>query len=584
MFDFLLHLIIFICIILIITIDLQRGHVEFYADNGVRMNMAVSMAEWDKIKNQQTIDCDTTQLVKCKLSSMNFDCFNCKQTLSSCVNFEQDEVLYDNHNTPIGTIPKNSDGEGYCIRINGKNERKCTLKNGGEWLLIKDQETSRYAYICYCTTPSIFTNRTVLGDCDDFKGCVNGNISNADFDDIKDITCNCDAGYVPTKLGAYPTCKRSNLFEYPDSTFTSLGREYISDTYSGRNLSLPNPCIVDAITNKVVLGVSRVVLTKGIAHCESLNDRYTTITFDDDYLINNGGRYSNGIVSIVKSDAKSLGDVFETSTRRGKGSEEFYPHFIGKRFSIADLTIELPYLDSSSMNMGGGGRQFHQFAYITNKATAKIYIYNSESPKNSSMPVGLFNHYMPVFTSGFEASEKYYQGTIPFPHAAPARCNILQYINLAKGISNKYPAWSVNGIVYIGKNDAWTHPTLVPRYVGSTFCNNGNKVQVNEYSKVFTGIYMNYTIGSILYTKVLSPGYVLVNQYRKQVDNEWRQNKNITDGLWINREPVWARNDLNAGEISDGFDCNNTTSMPSALDGRYTCTPSTFKWSDQFKS
>lgn len=74
-------------------------------------------------------------------------------------------------------------------------------------------------------------------------------------------------------------------------------------TDSGDSAYVPNPCAFDAFRGVAMKNECRLTLSpSGIGYCEPLSETVSTVVFDDDYLPNNGGRYSNACYKFTDSE------------------------------------------------------------------------------------------------------------------------------------------------------------------------------------------------------------------------------------------------------------------------------------------
>lgn len=512
-----------VLLVLVIVINgfVKKRPVSLYTDNGKRVNFKLSLSEWEDIVNRERVECSSDNLVECNVSKADFDCFSCKAALSSCQHFSDDEELYGADGKVVGVIPKNRNEEtGYCLRMAGKGKRECTTKNGGKWLLSKNDE-GKYAYICYCSTPKIFSNSSLYGNCTNSSICLHGKIREG-WNSLEKIECDCDSGYISMGTGINAKCLKKNSFQKQYLGEEHLKLEYIDKEFRGRNLALVNPCIIDALTGELTFG-GKVVLTDGIAYCEAVKPGVITLQFDDDYLIGNGGKFANGIVSITDDPGQieTNGEIAETHTKREDGS--FYGSFIGFRIKRPHETVKLkyPFLDSHSANMGGLGTLYNYMSIIKNKNQSYMYFYHALTPEAVVFTPGTVASYIPVFSHAFEATIKQWHGNVPVYSIPIQEENTLYASFIWKGpFGERYPIFSRSRGEYRHLKLKET-PSLTSNFIAPLFFKKNEETKVNPYSSLFSGIFLTRTIPSDTYTVGVSPGKVLATKYRFQVDSDW---------------------------------------------------------------
>lgn len=566
-----------------------------FKDNGNRIkikpktNPAAAAAAAAGTTAAETIECNLKTLVRCKLIS-DFDCFECKETLSSCVHFEQDETIYDhdNNTTVIGTIKANANAsEGYCLRLEGKNKRTCTFKNGGRWILV--ERDNKYTYVCACLNPDTFSRTTLHGDCTHFNKCRNGKISNNKWEIINEIQCDCNDNYIKDNKSQ---CLKKNLFQHTTSPlpFKKLDRKYIDDRYSGRDLNLPNPCTFNPAT-KTEYGpdIADIKILNDIAFCVAISPRYVTILFEDDYLRNNGGKYANGVVPISSADPEN-GIIYETHTRHRKSKKLYDNIFTGRRYNFKHIDLYLPFLDLNSQNLGGPGQRYIHAAFMTPDQRENSLVNVWEAPVPVPVPpqppkFGNIITYVPTYASRFDASYRAFYGIIPSVSVPLLSCSNYHIISLSKGF-RKYP-YLDNPIVESEFNPIDQKPPRTDEYTMPMLCkDNKNQTIVQVYSNIFTGLITSYTYGEKFFTKPLSPGRDFVNKYRLNLDPDWVQFKSSNIGMYVN-EPFALASDrfehTQFGETAYSIDCGENYSMPNKNIARYKCNDlNDYGWIEQF--
>lgn len=474
-------------------------------------------------------ECSTTTLVKCKLNDSLFGCSNCSEILSECVHFDVD--IFDIDNNKI-TIHKNEEGEGYCLPVNdNRNDRKCTQKNGGRWILSRSEDRNGYAFVCLCSNENFFTKNTLMSDCDRFIGCQNG-VLKPNWTTFDSMTCACDEDYELKEgtINYPPQCTRKNIFKHNKNTllFRPLPLQFISPEYLelvGSNVSLPNPCHFDVVTRTYDSSIGRVVMNQelNIAYCEATDPRYIEIQTTDDYLLNNQGKFSNGIAMISgKSERQFIHDTIYEVLRRHKSLEDV--PLEGIRILYSDFIYRLPYFEPSSGNMGNKSGKIYNYIPMRDDRyndVAKVFIFRAVKPKQINMKISNTLTWVPAFmsTGVISNDERSYNGVLPFKHISLLPHNRLHitYPNIPGKCARSF--LKTKSL----RNDL-TRPDVLSEEFARDYAfplfTIGNEIQ--PYSLLFTGLFVTYKRDNEFFTKPLSPGdLVLCTQYRKQYDQEW---------------------------------------------------------------
>lgn len=574
---------VILCLLIIFLSVIKQNSLKLFTPNGHFMKLNISLDEWNNIKNRPRVDCNDKQLVECKVKNTSFDCFHCNEILATCVYFETDQDLFDDNGKKIGMIPKSKDVDtGYCMKLNDISSRKCDSKTGGQWILAKSG--TQFSYVCHCSVPSVFGNSYQYGPCEEFNGCLNGKIKDG-WSSIENIECDCNDGYTFEKNGIYPSCKYTTV-PLRDSTL-NMPIDLIDPNHRAKNENLINPCIVDARTGEINANNGRLVTVEKnnekVAYCVATNDRFVTIRYNDDYLLNNQGKYANGIFSFTDRPVNS-DVIYETHSK--DENDELYPVFNGKRILTTEFALKdkFPYLLQNSLNMGGFGTRYVGFA-TTNYYKSHVYIYNAHRPTEPLMPVGIHSAFHPVFTHHLFAENKNYNGNVAFTRVPLSPCGFNRIINLWKGpLNNRFPEFRIGGFIEAHGWEEKSDTRLTSLYVAPSFCvDKFNKVLINPYTATFTGIFLNSIKDNVLTTVRINPGVVDTAKYRTTFDPEWTAYR-IKDGAYYyentNRPQMLIGNEL-AGLTNSGFDCEITNSTYPEWT-RYDCTEDTFKWRDDY--
>lgn len=547
----------------------KTENLRLFPDNGNRIKLNVDTTLFDKIQKRKKVPCNVRSLTKCKVNEQ-FECFNCHELLAACIHFEKDERVHDVNNKETGAIvvANKNKQEGYCLRLTDRGRRTCTIQNGGRWILV--EHDGKYSYICACTSPQLFSNYTMYGDCTRFHGCRNGKISNKSWKLLSQIECDCNNNYFFISVNGAPQCERKNAFNRDETTFHKLDKKYINPEYPGINLKLPNPCTFDTQTGRdYALGVATIQLYKGVAFCVAQSPLYTTVMFEDDYLIGNGGKYANAVVKI-STQPNVEGAVLETHTLL-KDSKKFYDTpFIGRRFKYSTFLFKLPYLERTSFNVSGSGPNFTYAEYmkLSEYDNALVCVWNAPVPNPKPFIFGNVISYVPTYVSVVSAHYKDFVGTVPSVGVPRLDCNSFHITTLLKTLFYKYPHFQQSA--NYEKNPVYDAPEKTHLYVMPILCKRDGKTDVQIYSKIFTGLLLTFHYRNQIYTKPINPGKLLVRLYRLTLDSEWTDFKKHFRSVNV-YEPfsiVPSTYTFMAGETNHSID-NEETALPPKEQAHY---------------
>lgn len=521
--------------------------IKLYQDNGNRVV--------DYINTDNTLPC--LEFQKCKVDE------GCKNCSGKCIHFSNDVLLEDGHLLE-GSLDPN---EGYCMLnlIDDRSSKKCSGRNGGKWVLTtNDKKSGEFYFKCFCSIPHLYMNGED-GDCTLFRGCQGGSLD-TDSDVMK---CNCPDNMVEIKTSnGVPTCVARNYFHTKEKDDVDLDPKFLNPKFSKFNL--PNPCIYDFLNKKFIIGAGEIIIEDGVAFCRVLKANYTTVRFQDDYLLNNGGKYANGIVRI-SSQPPTPGYVYETRTKNENGDIE---EKVGKRFQAMFLDFKLPYLDSNSGNRGGTGPMYNFAAQLTKFENSYVYVYEARRPTQRSIldSESTIVTFRPTYiATGLNVANRTYMGTVPFMSGLTecGKCYILG--TLHKFLNNKYKEFNEKNAVRNTGQTNQESDELTSTYTMPNFCLKGSKRMENVYTKTFTGIYYDDTV----VISPISPGSYLVNLYRSMIEG-WTPFK-VSSYLYLTNVDQFATNAIGAGLTADGIDCEEVANPPRRY-ARYTCTGDTFSW------
>lgn len=494
--------------------------VRLYEFNGITIDERKLAMQVPSVAG--TDECSTLTMVTCNVADQVFGCSNCKELLSQCVHFDSD----------LDGIPANRPGEGYCLPLsNDRNKRKCSEKNGGKWVLVENEGNS-YSFVCVCNKESFFTKDGPFSDCVQFAGCRNGKIEPGwkTFDEIR---CKCDENFemVVGTQDFPPQCRRKNIFRREkDLIFEPIDKSFVSPRYLelvASDVRLPNPCHFDVATRKFDSSIGKLVLdpVTNIAYCEALNKDYIEITTTDDYLLNNQGKYSNGVCRIVQEGRKSIAYednvVYEVHRKHKSLPDE---PLEGRRLLYSDFLFQLPYFNPVSRNMGNFSGKLYDYLPIADHRyndTPKVTVFRARKPVPIKFRLSNFLSWMPAFnTTSYESAHRIFNGVV-----AVKNMSLLP----DKEFHVLYPVPPGKCVKYLLKTEGLIDNLYRPdlynsqftRYYAMPLFSQNN--QINPYNSLFTGLIMTYKHNDKFYSKPLSPGnLVICNKYRRHYDSDWR--------------------------------------------------------------
>lgn len=175
--------------------------------------------------------------------------------------------------------------------------------------------------ICKCKYDHLITKHTLFDECNYDVACNGyGYLKSITNNPMLNGECICTAKNTyktfDTKYG--PKCQKERFFElkYNNVNYEhelKVTSHYIDLEYKKffsypETRSLPNPCNYDAVTNEPIselFSQIKNVLVNGkfIAMCHPLDNRYTTVLFESDYLFNNNGKFANAIKKVSNKNS-----------------------------------------------------------------------------------------------------------------------------------------------------------------------------------------------------------------------------------------------------------------------------------------
>ena len=491
------------------------------------------------------------KLIPCQLDDENNVCDGCKQVYATCVHIDND-VYSDDGQTVL--IPANKEAnEGYCLPHKLAAE-SCSRRHGGKWILTTSNDNRDeilYTFECLCSTPNFFVNNPEDGNnCTLFVGCSGGKMKNPDtWRTYDDIECECGPQdkAVP---GQPPYCAPLNIYlrQYTndDEPFSVIPANYLDPAYrvlltvddkTVDSYTLPDPCTFDVVTRTYIRGIGKIQYDKttNTCFCVSTNSNYMTTILNDDYLLNNGGKYANAMmkIRINSEDGEETSNVYEIQR---KGAEQ--STLVGVRVRYTNYPIKLPYLESESFNMGNKyGFNYQLFPTIPKErqSFAYVYCYEAMTPNSSNIIVPQGHHitYVPTFMSdGIDSRYRVYNGCIAHvdvPAYEPKNKQGYMMIYPIPPATEYKSIYGTTGIM-----GSLTSPDVNSGKFVSTYAMPmvGKNDNFEIYSRLFTGTVFVYTINGKVYMRPVSCGIeTLTQKYRLNVDPKWRSSEEQVKGL-----------------------------------------------------
>lgn len=254
---------------------------------------------------------------------------------------------------------------------------------------------------CVCRYPKLF-RYNASGQCNSIAPGVCENAS-LDMNTLSRPQCrNCPENTKSTLIGGVPVCAPDSFKNSSNNIQPSPGYVPITDPMIMRDfrekLSLENkkwiknPCSFDAITGQYVSSGKHSVSALGEYYCITDTSRAVPVRSENDYMTGNGGKYSNGIVSLSDADADAV--VIEW--------HENYNYIMGYRYRVSKLYTHIV----DKFNLFG-----HEY----------VNIFHSPTPSNTNAISYPF-----VYSNNFSE-------VASFENPKPARDNLLLHYVLVGG-------------------------------------------------------------------------------------------------------------------------------------------------------
>lgn len=334
-------LVFFIFVILAITIGFYIHHRVESSEDSTRN---VDVSESIQIAGSQTIEAVGTdrEFTGCLLAT------GCKDPQRTCFHVIRPVRLDEG-----GVLEANKSAEeGYCLQFEKPatgDMIQCDRRFGE--LVTTVSGSGRLRAECRCFWPTLFDRKDASSDCGSLVHACGGtgrlthvhtsrdiaDVPPDEMIDISEFKCQESFGndcvrpgkdphtglpeYVPTPVYS----RTGGLCLYEDSATGGEGPavtgrhttaptlavkgDFVSTAFASsfsnaERAYVPNPCMIDAVRGGPLRKTDcRLMLTpSNIGYCEPLSETVSTVVFDDDYLPNNGGRYSNACYEFADSE------------------------------------------------------------------------------------------------------------------------------------------------------------------------------------------------------------------------------------------------------------------------------------------
>lgn len=272
----------------------------------------------------------------------------CKDLNRTCVHVSQPIRLDDGSRLETNA----SSDEGYCLSHEAPVQPiRCDPRTGEP--VTNVTSSGRLRTTCRCFWPSLFDRKDSLSDCSVVRACGGTGklvhsatrspleeVSPDKSIDIHEFECNVCGNAECTVPGkdphtGLPSCvpipvrdrtgglclyeslsksggtgavKPADTGKHAVSPLLAVKGAFVSTDFANSFTNpdeayVPNPCAFDAFRGVSMKNECRLTLTpSGTGYCEPLSETVSTVIFDDDYLPNNGGRYSNACYKFTDSD------------------------------------------------------------------------------------------------------------------------------------------------------------------------------------------------------------------------------------------------------------------------------------------
>lgn len=445
---------------------------------------------------------------------------------------------------PVSGLKRNSTPElGHCLRVKSTLDNDnipCTIANGGKKIFTL-KNTGVFGFVCQCDDVLKYTNDPITGDCTLRLGCENGQ-----YDSNGECQCN-DSFSLKMDAFDIPRCERQSW--YKTHSDYAIDKSFVDAKYLSmidEKINLPNPCIRDYISGDIFPNAGHVAITNDIAHCVSDSDMFVTIQMNDDYLKNNGGKYANGLIRYrhIPIGTTRMGNkTWTPEMLEASVPDDMYEAFLkdehgrslskrGFRIPYRDFRLALPYLDPTSVNMGGTGRMYTQFPINKNKyPVPKVYVYHAKTPDPiTSYNIGEYLQFLPFFSraNAIETTQRIYNGYLP----VQSKFTTCLLPAMWEPNMNFYRP-SITTSVHTGKIDPLSDG--IQEYMSfPAFCASRDKKRSPNFKSRFsTGLFATFSINGLYYTVTIVPGNdtVLRNDYKRLIDPNYQEKLQVKRAL-----------------------------------------------------
>lgn len=318
----------------------------------------------------------TRPLQKCRLSESNLSCCG-GDSEYRCVHMNREfKVVHPRGDADIeiATYPPNENVyEGYCVESSFKTNAdakrlilrpqivdECNPNTAERVVFVSSRRgattTMSYKIGCVCKRPDIITQKIPFeSDCDIPVACAvdGGRLTGGHWwnravhvDIVDDLSCeNCPVDAFPDRdpVTRRPLCRRRRYAElsvddtasYPDGfpliplTHPAIEPAFVDKFDRPEERRVPDPCAFDIFTLKPFTnGECRLAENENgtVYFCKSDDIAVATIQIDDDYLLGNAGKWSNGCFRYTEDTRNVAYAVAEFYNVPPLSSSKEFPH------------------------------------------------------------------------------------------------------------------------------------------------------------------------------------------------------------------------------------------------------------------
>lgn len=308
---------------------------KHFNNNAVRKNSSPKMKNHHlHRKDGAKLDC-LNQEIGCRTED-EFSCLTCtggKQF--ECVEVERFDKFIDS-GRPAKLNSNNYDG--ICINVINKKRipKKCTTATG-QWALAQIGKNQQlYKMECVCKHPNLVDKFYENGDCVKGVACGKGNLRSSLMHlSHQQWECDCPRGQIADRdEWNQPICRKmlfaelekeanvnnEGMEEFPFQISVSdecVAPVFRSSFAAPHNRFITDPCKIDAFDFTPVETGSELTwffdesTQKKVCYCRTSGLNVFSVLYKSDFLLNNNGRYANGVFKARSPNAPKHHELLE---------------------------------------------------------------------------------------------------------------------------------------------------------------------------------------------------------------------------------------------------------------------------------